>query len=212
MIQLLGFPDASRWRAWLARNHRRADGVWLKIAKKGSLQPSVTYAEALDEALCFGWIDGQKKSHDAQAFLQKFTPRRPRSIWSKRNIVHCERLVAAGRMQPAGQAQIDAAKADGRWDQAYDPPSRARRPPRAPRLPPPPPPPHSLTTSCARWPGTAGPGSSSSASTGPTATPSPGGCRPRSAPRRGCGGWRPSCRCWPREGRSTREQVPALPL
>jgi uncharacterized protein YdeI (YjbR/CyaY-like superfamily) len=128
MIQVLGFPDASRWRAWLARNHRRADGVWLKIAKKGSLQPSVTYAEALDEALCFGWIDGQKKSHDAQAFLQKFTPRRPRSIWSKRNIVHCERLVAAGRMQPAGQAQIDAAKADGRWDQAYDPPSRATLP------------------------------------------------------------------------------------
>ncbi len=111
MIPLLGFPDASRWRAWLARHHRTADGVWLKIGKKGSPAPSVTYAEVLDEALC-----------------QKFTPRRPRSVWSKRNIAHCERLVAEGKMEPGSQAQIDAAKADGRWDQASDPPSRATPP------------------------------------------------------------------------------------
>ncbi len=128
MTPVLRFRDASRWRAWLARNHRSAEGVWLKIARKGSPVPSVTYAEALDEALCFGWIDGQKKSHDAHAFLEKFTPRRPRSVWSKRNIAHCERLLAEGRMEPAGLAQMDAAKADGRWAQAYDPPSRATAP------------------------------------------------------------------------------------
>ena len=128
MTPVLEFPDARRWRTWLARNHRMTDGVWLKIQKKGSPVPSVNYAEALDEALCFGWIDGQKQSHDAQAFLQKFTPRRSRSIWSKRNIEHCQRLIAAGRMEAAGRAQIDAAKEDGRWSQAYDPPSRAAPP------------------------------------------------------------------------------------
>ena len=128
MTPVLQFPDARRWRAWLARNHRSPDGVWLRIAKKGAPRPSVSYVEALDEALCFGWIDGQKKSHDRNAFLQKFTPRRPRSVWSKRNIEHCERLAAAGRMEPTGQAEIDRAKADGRWGQSYDPPSRAEPP------------------------------------------------------------------------------------
>jgi uncharacterized protein YdeI (YjbR/CyaY-like superfamily) len=128
MTPVLHFPDARRWRAWLARNHRTPEGVWLKLAKKGSPVPSVSYAEALDEALCFGWIDGQKKSHDPNAFLQKFTPRRSRSIWSKRNIEHCERLLAGGRMTPSGQAEIDRAKADGRWAEAYDPPSRAEPP------------------------------------------------------------------------------------
>jgi len=128
MILELEFADPARWRTWLARNHRTSEGVWLRIRKKGAPHRSVTYAEALDEALCFGWIDGQKKSLDAQAFLQKFTPRRPRSIWSKRNIEHCERLIAAGKMEASGQAQIDAAKADRRWGQAYDPPSRAAPP------------------------------------------------------------------------------------
>lgn len=128
MMPELAFPDARRWRTWLARNHRTSDGVWLRIQKKGASGRSVGYAEALDEALCFGWIDGQKKSHDDQAFLQKFTPRRARSIWSKRNIEHCERLIAAGKMEPSGLAQIDAAKADGRWTEAYDPPSRATPP------------------------------------------------------------------------------------
>ena len=128
MIPVLQFPDARRWRAWLARNHRSPEGVWLKITKKGMPGPSVSYAEALDEALCFGWIDGQRKSHDSDSFLQKFTPRRSRSIWSKRNIEHCQRLIDAGRMAPTGQAEIDRAKADGRWDQAYDPPSRAEPP------------------------------------------------------------------------------------
>ncbi len=128
MTPVLQFPDARRWRAWLARNHASPDGVWLKIAKKGASGASVSYAEALDEALCFGWIDGQKKSHDQDAFLQKFTPRRARSVWSKRNIEHCERLIAAKRMEPAGQAEIDLAKADGRWADAYDPPSRSEPP------------------------------------------------------------------------------------
>ncbi len=128
MMPELEFPDAVRWRAWLAGNHRSSDGVWLRIRKKGSPGRSVSYAEALDEALCFGWIDGQKKSHDDQVFLQKFTPRRVRSVWSKRNIEHCERLIAAGKMEPAGQAQIDAGKSDGRWAMAYDPPSRATPP------------------------------------------------------------------------------------
>ena len=128
MTPVLHFPDARRWRAWLSRNHRTPEGVWLKLARKGSPVRSVSYAEALDEALCFGWIDGQKKSHDLEAFLQKFTPRRSRSIWSKRNIEHCERLIAGGRMETAGRAQIDAAKRDGRWAQAYDPPSRSAPP------------------------------------------------------------------------------------
>ena len=128
MTPILEFPDARRWRAWLAKNHSSPEGVWLKIAKKGSSRASVSYAEALDEALCHGWIDGQRQSHDEEDFLQKFTPRRPRSVWSKRNIEHCERLLAAGKMTPGGQAEIDRAKADGRWSQAYDPPSRAEAP------------------------------------------------------------------------------------
>lgn len=128
MIPVLEFPDAARWRAWLGRNHRTSEGVWLRIRKKGAPESSVTYAEALDEALCVGWIDGQKKPYDAHAFLQKFTPRRARSVWSRRNIEHCERLISEGRMRPAGQEQIDAARRDGRWSQAYDPPSRASPP------------------------------------------------------------------------------------
>jgi uncharacterized protein YdeI (YjbR/CyaY-like superfamily) len=128
MISVRQFPDARKWRGWLARNHRTSEGIWLKIQKKGASGRSVTYAEALHEALCFGWIDGQKQSHDDRAFLQRFTPRRARSIWSKRNIEHCERLIAAGRMEASGQEQIDAAKRDGRWDRAYDPPSLAAPP------------------------------------------------------------------------------------
>jgi uncharacterized protein YdeI (YjbR/CyaY-like superfamily) len=128
MTPMLEFPTARKFRAWLAKNHRSSGGIWLRIHKKDSDQPSIRYPEALDEALCFGWIDGQKKSHDARSFLQKFTPRRPRSLWSKRNIEHCERLIAEGRMEPAGLQQIEAAKADGRWSSAYDPPSRAAPP------------------------------------------------------------------------------------
>jgi uncharacterized protein YdeI (YjbR/CyaY-like superfamily) len=113
------FVDAKAFARWLRANHGKAPEVWLKLAKAGSGIPSVTYAEALDEALCRGWIDGQKKSVDDKWWLQRFVPRGPRSIWSRINRDHAERLIAAGRMQPEGQAEIDRAKADGRWDRAY---------------------------------------------------------------------------------------------
>jgi uncharacterized protein YdeI (YjbR/CyaY-like superfamily) len=103
--------------AWLTRHHASSDGAWLQLAKAGT--PGLRYAEALDVALCHGWIDGQKKSLDAHHFLQRFTPRRARSLWSRINRDKALALIAAGRMRPAGQAQVDAAKADGRWDEAY---------------------------------------------------------------------------------------------
>jgi len=114
------FRNARAFETWLKKHHATSDGVWLQIAKKGAAQPSVTYVEAIDVALCWGWIDGQKRPLDAQHFLQRFTPRRARSIWSKINVAKVAVLVEAGRMQAAGQAQVDAAKADGRWDKAYD--------------------------------------------------------------------------------------------
>ena len=114
------FKSAKAFEAWLKKHHATSDGLWLQIAKKGADQPSVTYAEAVEIALCWGWIDGHKKSLDDQHFLQRFTPRRARSIWSKINVDKVAALVEAGRMQPAGQAQVDAARADGRWAKAYD--------------------------------------------------------------------------------------------
>jgi len=114
------FRNAKAFEAWLRKNHAKSDGLWLRIAKRGADEPSVTYPEAVEIALCWGWIDGQKKGLDDQHFLQRFTPRRARSIWSKINVDKVAALIEAGRMQPAGQAQIDAAKADGRWAQAYD--------------------------------------------------------------------------------------------
>lgn len=112
------FQHQAAWKQWLSANVG-SKGLWLKIAKKDSGIVSVNYAQALDVALCHGWIDGQKKGLDAQFFLQRFTPRRPRSLWSKINIGHVERLTAAGRMASAGQREVDAAKADGRWQAAY---------------------------------------------------------------------------------------------
>ncbi len=128
MNKILSFRSSSEFRKWLAANHRQSDGIWLRIFKKESGEASVTYAEALDEALCFGWIDGQKQRHDDSSWRQKFTPRRPKSGWSKINTQHAERLIQAGRMKPAGQAAIDAAKKDGRWTSAYDSPSKATIP------------------------------------------------------------------------------------
>jgi uncharacterized protein YdeI (YjbR/CyaY-like superfamily) len=112
--------DAAAWEAWLETHAADSAGVWLAIPKRGSGRTSPTYAEALDVALCFGWIDGQKAPLDAAYFLQRFTPRGPRSIWSTRNREHIERLTAEGRMRPAGLAEVERAKADGRWDAAYD--------------------------------------------------------------------------------------------
>lgn len=115
------FQTQADFEAWLTANHDRETELWLKIYKKGSGVPTVTYAQALDVALCFGWIDGVKKTFDEDAFLQRFTPRRKKSIWSQINRDHVARLTAAGRMTPHGQRHIDAAKADGRWEAAYAP-------------------------------------------------------------------------------------------
>jgi Uncharacterized protein conserved in bacteria len=117
------FEDAAAWEAWLEQNYGDPDGIWMKISRRGSGIPSVTYDQALDIALCFGWIDGQRKSLDAQFFLQRFAPRRKNSNWSKRNVEKVTALIEAGRMRPPGQAEIDAAKADGRWEKAYASPS-----------------------------------------------------------------------------------------
>ena len=119
-VDPLRFATAKAWETWLRKNGARSDGIWMLIAKAGADEPSVTYPQAIEAALCHGWIDGQKKTVDDQHWLQRFTPRRARSIWSKINVDKVAALIEAGRMQPAGQAQIDAAKADGRWEQAYD--------------------------------------------------------------------------------------------
>ena len=112
--------DAGAWRAWLRKHHAEPEGVWLVLAKKGTLDPtSLTYDDALEEALCHGWIDGQVRRRDDATYRQRFTPRRSRSPWSKRNVGIAERLVAEGRMRPAGVAEMERAKADGRWDAAY---------------------------------------------------------------------------------------------
>jgi uncharacterized protein YdeI (YjbR/CyaY-like superfamily) len=112
--------DAAAWRAWLAEHHAESDGVWLVLAKKGTVEPtSLGYDDALEEALCHGWIDGQVRRRDEATYKQRFTPRRTRSPWSKRNVGIAERLDAEGRMHPAGQAEIERAKADGRWEAAY---------------------------------------------------------------------------------------------
>lgn len=116
---LVAFADAGEFERWLHDNSQDSTGFWMKIAKKASGIASITYDEAVDVALCFGWIDGQKNSYDDVWFLQRFTPRRPRSIWSKVNTQKVAVLTAAGRMQPAGLAEVEKAQADGRWEAAY---------------------------------------------------------------------------------------------
>ena len=118
-IPIIAFTTRKIWRTWLTKNHQDPSGIWLRFYKKDAHKQTVTYAEALDEALCFGWIDGQRKSYDADSFLQKFTPRRRRSLWSKRNREHVARLIKEKRMTAAGIKEIDRAKKDGRWDTAY---------------------------------------------------------------------------------------------
>jgi uncharacterized protein YdeI (YjbR/CyaY-like superfamily) len=113
------FADPGELEAWLEENHASSAGAWLKIAKKGAGERSVTYAEALELALCFGWIDSQKRGFDEEYFLQRFTPRRPRGRWSKINREKAEALIAAKQVRPAGLAEVEAAKADGRWEAAY---------------------------------------------------------------------------------------------
>lgn len=120
------FRSEAAFEAWLRANHAREPEVWIKVYKKGSGVPSVTPAQALDTALCWGWIDGLRKAFDDRAFLQRYTPRRAKSIWSQINREHVARLTAAGRMTPHGQRQVDAAKKDGRWAAAYAPIRNAR--------------------------------------------------------------------------------------
>ena len=119
--KIKSFRTAEVFESWLAKNHASETELWLKIHKKDSGKPTVTYALALEVALCWGWIDGLKKSFDESSFLQRFTPRKAKSIWSQVNQDHVARLTAAGRMTPHGQKHVDAAKADGRWDAAYAP-------------------------------------------------------------------------------------------
>jgi uncharacterized protein YdeI (YjbR/CyaY-like superfamily) len=116
------------WEKWLDKNHQRFDGAWLRIAKKGSKNPTLSYAEALEVALCYGWIDAQKRAESESAWLQRFMPRRPRSIWSKINREKALALIAAGRMKAPGIAEVTRAQEDGRWDAAYDSPKTATVP------------------------------------------------------------------------------------
>ncbi|HVX54799.1 YdeI/OmpD-associated family protein [Nocardioides sp.] len=121
-------PDAAAWHDWLAANHATSPGVWLVLSKKGGTTTTLDYAQALDEALCFGWIDGQVRRRDDQTTFQRTTPRGPRSRWSRRNVDHVTRLIEEGRMTPAGLAAVEAARADGRWDAAYAGPATAQTP------------------------------------------------------------------------------------
>jgi uncharacterized protein YdeI (YjbR/CyaY-like superfamily) len=117
---ILSFTSQQEWEQWLHTHHSDTRGLWLKIAKKGTNVPSVSYAEALETALCYGWIDGQKAAFDEQYWLQKFTPRTAKSMWSKVNCEKVTALIAAQKMQPAGIRQVELAKADGRWESAYE--------------------------------------------------------------------------------------------
>jgi uncharacterized protein YdeI (YjbR/CyaY-like superfamily) len=122
---VLAFKDAKAWESWLAKNQTATDGLWMRIAKKASGLKSITYPEAVEIALCYGWIDGQKKPESDTTWLQRFVPRRPRSVWSKINREKALGLIAAGRMQPAGLDEVERAKKDGRWEAAYDSPKNA---------------------------------------------------------------------------------------
>ena len=127
-LPIIEFKTAKAFETWLLKNHQKSTGLWLKIFKKDSGKRTITYSEALDVALCFGWIDGQKQALDHQAWLQKFCPRRSKSIWSKINTRNVERLINEGRMRPAGLEAVERAKADGSWEKAYDSPGKSTIP------------------------------------------------------------------------------------
>ena len=127
-ISSRSFKTSKEWRSWLTKHHATPEGIWLRFFKKASGVKSITYAEALDEALCFGWIDGQLKKYDAESWLQKFTPRRKKSVWSKRNRDDVARLIEERRMTAAGLKEVEMAKADGRWEGAYDSPKNMQVP------------------------------------------------------------------------------------
>lgn len=119
-VPLLPFSTQKKWRSWLTKNYDKVDGIWMLLYKKDSGVKSITYDEALEEALCFGWIDGLRKKYDDKSYIQKFTPRRKRSIWSKRNRAKAEKLIKEGKIHKAGLVEIKKAKQDGRWEKAYD--------------------------------------------------------------------------------------------
>jgi len=125
---VIAFQSQNKWRSWLSKKHSLADGIWLRLYKKDSGIKSINHDEALDEALCYGWIDGQAKSLDEESYLQKFTPRRKRSLWSKRNREKVEQLIKDGKMHSSGLKEIDTAKSDGRWEMAYDSPKNMKIP------------------------------------------------------------------------------------
>jgi len=127
-LHILFFDSPQSWRTWLQENHQQENGIWLKLAKKSSNKTSVSYAQALEEALCYGWIDGQKQAYNNEYWLQKFSPRGSKSIWSKINVTKVEMLVKSGKIHPSGIAAIDAAKQDGRWEAAYDSPTTTKVP------------------------------------------------------------------------------------
>src|SRR5579871_2716064 len=127
-LEIISFKTPKEMEKWLAKNHAVSKGIWLRLFKKGSEQKSITYDEALDEMLCYGWIDVQVKKYDEQSWIRKFCPRTTKSIWSKRNIAHTERLTKLGKMKASGLAEIEKAKADGRWEKAYDAPSDMKAP------------------------------------------------------------------------------------
>jgi uncharacterized protein YdeI (YjbR/CyaY-like superfamily) len=128
-LHVMLFETQQDWEAWLKEHHADTKGIWLKIAKKEARSPSVSYAEALDGALCYGWIDGQKAAFDDKYWLQKFTPRTAKSIWSKVNCDKATALISEGKMQPAGLRQVELAKFDGRWERAYESQSKITIPP-----------------------------------------------------------------------------------
>jgi uncharacterized protein YdeI (YjbR/CyaY-like superfamily) len=127
-LPIIPFASRDAWGAWLEENHATSDGLWLKFARKGSGIETVSFAEALDIALCYGWIDSQAGAFDERYWLQRFTPRRPRSKWSKRNRARATKLIEEGRMKPAGLREVERARADGRWEAAYDAQSTATVP------------------------------------------------------------------------------------
>lgn len=127
-LREIGFPSIAAWSAWLAEHHDRSPGIWMRIARKDARTSTISYAEALEVALAWGWIDGQKAKGDAEAWLQKFTLRGPRSIWSKINVEKANALIERGEMKPSGLAAVERAKANGQWERAYAPPSRAEVP------------------------------------------------------------------------------------
>jgi len=127
-LQIISFKSQTEWEVWLNQNCNTSKGIWIRFYKKNSGVPTLVYNEALDGALCYGWIDGQLKKMDESSYIQKFTPRRPKSMWSKRNIDHVSRLEEEGKMQPSGISEVEKARKDGRWERAYDSPGKMEVP------------------------------------------------------------------------------------